>query len=107
MARGLFPGGAQPMATRVVLYHSSQGYQVGGSTCLSLGSHATTNFMGQQGARLGACKGCARIAEPHLRSPRERCQSGHGGASYVNPLSPALQTSSRPPVGVQPGGTAS
>src|SRR4051812_32923011 len=107
MARRLFPGGVQLMATRVVLYHSSQGYQVGGSTYLSLGSPAMTNVMGQQGARLGASKGCAHIAEPHQRSRRERCQSGRGDASHVNSSSPALQTSSPPPVGVQSGGTAS
>src|SRR3954469_19380512 len=72
MAGGLFPRGVRLMATRVVLYHSSQGYQVGGLACFSLGFPAMTNVMGQQGARLGASKGCAPIAEPHPRSPRER-----------------------------------
>src|SRR3954464_13309128 len=100
MARGLFPGGTRPMATRVVLYYGSQRYQVGGSTCLSLGSPAKTNVMGQQGARLGASKGCARTAEPHPRSPRERYQSGRGDASHVNSSGPALQMLPPPPMGV-------
>src|SRR4051812_24922087 len=56
MARGLFPRGVQLVATRVVLYHSSQGYQVGGSTCFTLGSPATTNVMGQQGLDWGPVK---------------------------------------------------
>src|SRR3954468_16245093 len=106
MAREFFPRGVQLMATRGVLYHSSQGYQVGGTTCFSLGSPTTTNVMGQQGARLGASKGCAHIVEPHPRSPGERCQSVRGGAGHVNSPSSALETSSPPPMGVQSGGTA-
>ena len=44
------------MATRVVLYHSSQGHQMGGATCLSLGSSTAAGVMGQQRARLGSSK---------------------------------------------------
>src|SRR4051812_28052106 len=104
MARGLFPRGVQLMATRVVLHHNSQGYQVGGSTRFSLGSPTTTNVMGQQGARLGASKGSASIRRRHTRSPGERRQSGRGDAGHVNSPSSTLQTSPPPPVGVQPGG---
>ena len=41
------------MATRVVLYHRSQERQVGGASCLSLGSPTTASVMGQQRIRLG------------------------------------------------------
>ena len=107
MARGLFSRGVQLMATRVVLYYRSQGHQVGGATCLLLGSPATTGVIGQYGAGLGAGKGRAPVAGPHPRSPRKRHQSGRGDTGYVNSPSSALQTSPPPPVGVQPGETTS
>src|SRR3954471_5044516 len=95
------------MATRMVLCHSSHGYQMGGSPRLSLVSPSTTSVMDQQGARLGASKGCAHTAEPHPRSPRKRYWSGHSNASNVTSSNTALQPSSPPSVGIQSGGTAS
>ena len=44
------------MATRVVLYHSSQGHQMGGATCLSLGSSTAAGVMGQKGLDWGPSK---------------------------------------------------
>ena len=40
------------MAMRVVLYHSSQGHQMGGAACFSLGPPTTTDVMDQHGAEL-------------------------------------------------------
>src|SRR3954470_22747841 len=107
MARGLFSRGAWPVATRVVLYYRSQGHQVGGATCLSLGSPTTASVMGQQRTRLGAVQGRALAAGPHSRSPRKRYQSGRGDTGYADSPSSALQTPPPPPVGVQSGGTTS
>ena len=50
MARGLFSGGARLVATRVVLYHRSQGQQAEAAARLSPGPSTTADIMGQQGA---------------------------------------------------------
>ena len=60
------------MATRVVLYYSSQGHQMGGATCLPPGSSTAAGVMGQQRARLGAVQGRSSAAGPYSRPPRER-----------------------------------
>ena len=56
MARGLLSRGARLVATRMVLYHRSQERQVGGASCLSLGSPITASVMGQQRIGLGLPK---------------------------------------------------
>ena len=53
------------VATRVVLYHRSQEHQVGGASCLSLGSPTTASVMGQQRIRLGVIQRRALVAGPH------------------------------------------
>ena len=72
MARGLFSRGARFVTTGVVLHHRSQGHQMGGATCLLLGSSIAAGVMGQQRARLGSIQGRSSAAGPYSRPPRER-----------------------------------
>src|SRR3954468_19049122 len=100
MARGLFSRGARLVATRMVLYHRSQGHQVGGASCLSLGSPTTASVMGQQRARLGVTQRRAFVAGPNQGSLGKTPQLGQSDASYADPPDLARQTSLPPLVGV-------
>ena len=107
MGRWLLPRGPRPVAARVVLYYRSEGPQTKAATLIPPGTSTLNDVVGQPRAQLGAVRRRAFIAGPDSRSPGEGDQSDCGDAGYANQASSALQTSSSPSMGVQPGGTTS